>query len=61
MNFKYWVWNLAYIKTLTRNYIGKSIIVEGHMTGTFYISKHFNRGIYDIKGDYLPQIDLRRI
>lgn len=54
MSFKYWVWNLASLKRSARNDIGKSVIVEGHMTRTFYNSKHFNGSVYDIKGDYLP-------
>lgn len=60
MGLKYWVLNLAYAKWSMRKDIRKFVIVKGHITGTFYFSKHFNREAYDIKGDCLPQADLGR-
>ena len=43
-----------------RNDIRKFVIVKG-LRQTFYFSKHFNRGAYDIKENCLPQTDLSRI
>lgn len=52
---------MVYEKISMRNDIRKFVIVKGHKTETFYFTKHFNRGAYDIKEDCLPQTDLSRI
>lgn len=47
MGLKSWVLSLAYAKWSMRKDIRKFVRVKGHITGTFYFSKHFNREAYD--------------